>query len=257
MTSLAAISSKHLAIVMFAALSLAACSAQPQPTPHLGSKTLNVARTALAGGNPQMALTITGAVLKSDPGNSEALIDRGDAYYLMNDCAQAEAAYQHALRTAPHAAGAELGLGRCTLARDPRAAAADFSRAIDDDPSNAATVNDLGVADAEASRFAAANAEFKKALALDPVLGAASVNLGMSLALGGNPGKAETILGPLARGPRATAKIRADYATALALADHSASARRILLTDMPEDEAQSMVAQLAKLGARIALPPPS
>ncbi len=253
---------KHLAIVALAALSLAACSAQRQVAPRIGSNTLNVARTALAGDNPQMALTVTGAVLKSDPGNSEALIDRGDAYYIMNDCARAEADYRHALLTAPRATDAELGLGRCALAHDPRTAAVDFSGAIKDDHSDAAAFNDLGVADAEQSRFVAAATEFKSALTLDPAMRAAAVNLGMSLALGGNPAKAETILGPLARGPGATPKIRTDYAAALALAGHPAAAHRMLLADMPEDEAQSMVAQLVKLGtatasttAKPALPP--
>lgn len=252
MTNHAAIPFKHLALVALAALSLAACSVQPHLAPRIGSNTLNVARTALAGGDPQMALMVTGAVLKSAPDNSEALIDRGDAYYVMNNCSKAEADYRHALRTDQRATSAELGLGRCALTREPRAAAVDFSRATQDDRSNAAAFNDLGVADAEQSRFAEADREFKTALTLDPAMSAASVNLGMSLALGGEPAKAETILGPLARGPAATPRIRADYATALALAGHLAAAHRVLLADMPEDEAQSMVAQLVKLGAATA-----
>lgn len=242
------------AVAIFPVLLLAACSTQPRTTLQLGNKTLNVATAALAGGNPRMALRVADAVLESAPDDPRALIDRGDAYYLMNDCARSETDYRHALREKPHAADAEIGLGRCALARNPRTAIADFSRAAGDDPSSATAANDLGVAYAESGKFTAAEAEFEKTLALSPDMKAASVNLGMSLALGGKPDRAETILGPLARGPGATARIRADDATALVLANRKAAARRILLADMPDTEAQGMTAQLARLAPLEASP---
>jgi Flp pilus assembly protein TadD len=229
---------------------LAACSSgAPLSAALTGNRTLNIARTALAGGNPQMALTVTNAVLKSNPDDSEALIDRGDAYYLLNDCVSATADFRHALRISPRTATAELGLGRCALPTDPRTAAADFNDATRDAPGDAVAFNDLGIARADQSEFGAAQAAFRSALAIDPSMQAASVNLGMSLALGGNPTQAEIVLGPIARGAGATPLIRADYATSLALAGHPKVANRILIADMPVAEADAMIAQILKLRA--------
>jgi Flp pilus assembly protein TadD len=231
------------------AFMLAGCATgTSHTTAQIGNQTLNVARSALAGGNPQMALTVTNAVLKSSPDDAEALIDRGDAYYLLKNCAQASADYQHALRLAPHAAMAELGVGRCAMAQNPRIAAAAFARATRDAPGNAEAFNDLGIAQASESEFAAAAVSLRQALALDPSLQAARVNLGLALALGGDPAAGETMLGPLVRGPDASPMIRANYATALTLAGHPTAAAKILLVDMPETEAEAMVSQLQSFG---------
>lgn len=229
---------------------LAACSGSaPSSTALTGNQTLNVARTALAGGNPQMALTVTNAVLKGNPDDSEALIDRGDAYYLLNDCVSATADFRRALTISPRTATAELGLGRCALPTDPRTAATDFTQATRDAPTNAVAFNDLGIARADQSAFGEAQSAFRSALALDPSMQSAAVNLGMSLALGGNPAEAEIMLGPIARAAGATPLIRADYATSLALAGHPTAANRILLDDVPAAEAEAMVAQMLKLHA--------
>lgn len=228
---------------------LAGCATgTPQRTAAIGDRTLNVARSALAGGNPEMALSVTNAVLKSSPNDPEALIDRGDAYYLLKNCGRASADYQHALRSAPHAAMAELGLGRCAMTQNPRIAAAAFERATRDAPGNAEAFNDLGIAQASESEFGAAAASLRQALALDPSLQAAKINLGLALALGGDPAAGETMLGPLVRGPDASPIIRANYATALTLAGHPDAAAKILLVDMPANEADAMVSQLATFG---------
>ncbi|MCW8307218.1 tetratricopeptide repeat protein [Acidiphilium sp. PA] len=241
---------RRIAAVLLILGPLAACSnGTPLSAALTGNRTLNIARTALAGGNPQMALTVTNAVLKSNPDDSEALIDRGDAYYLLSDCVSATADFRHALRVSPRTATAELGLGRCALPTDPRTAADDFNDATRDAPGNAVAFNDLGIARADQSEFSAAQAAFRSALAIDPSMQAASVNLGMSLALGGNPAQAEIVLGPLARDPGATPLIRADYATALALAGHPKAANRILIADMPAAEADAMIAQILRLRA--------
>ncbi|MGC9270541.1 tetratricopeptide repeat protein [Acidiphilium sp.] len=226
----------------------------------IGNQTLNVAQSALAGGNPQMALTVANAVLKSNPDDAEALIIRGDAYFVLKNCAAASADYQKALHISPHAVDAELGLGRCALPNDPRAATIDFTRATSDAPKNAAAFNDLGIALADQSEFTGAARAFRSALAITPSMQSARVNLGLTLALAGQPGEGETILGPIARSAATNPRVRADYATALALAGHPSSAQRILLTDMPAVEAQATVAQmdrLKNLPAAAAIPKPT
>lgn len=214
----------------------------------IGEQTLNVAQSALAGGNPRMALSVTNAVLKLNPSDAKALIMRGDAYYLMDNCTHAILDYRHALRTRPDNANAEIGLGRCTLHTDPKVAGRYFTRAVSDNSTSAIALNDLGIAMAAQGQFQSATGSFRSALSIDPTMRAARVNLGMALALGGQPRSATLTLGPLARAPEATPQIRADDATALVLAGDIKQARRLLLTDMPANEAQTMIDQVTRLG---------
>jgi Flp pilus assembly protein TadD len=242
--------STHIIGSGLALVALVGCATQsPGVQATIGHQTLNVARSALAGGNPRMAVTVSTAVLKSNPSDAEALIDRGDAFFMLQNCAAAVADYRHALNVTPRAAAAELGLGRCALPTDPRTAAAAFARATRDDPSSAAAFSDLGIALADQSNFHAAEAAFHTALALDPSMQAAQVNLGLALALGGQPAQAAVILGPLARSAGADPKVRADYATALTLAGQSSAASVVLTKDMPEAEAATTVSDMLKLGS--------
>ena len=238
------------AVLALAAASLAGCAA-PQRMganePTLGANTLNVARTALAGNRPDLALHVANAVLKVDPGNDEARLVHGDAAYLLGDCRTASADYRAVLKAAPHTAGAEIGLGRCALRTNGRGAVAAFRQAAGDDPHNAVAFNDLGVALAKRGAFGAAVPAFRKALALRPSFAAARANLGLATALEGQPGAGAAIIAPLAQGAQASAPERANYAAALAMAGDEASAQRVLSADMPAAEARDMVAQLARI----------
>lgn len=236
------------ALLALAAALLCSCAAPRHGQDmKLGANSLNVAETALAGNQPDLAIHIADAVLKADPDNVAARLVHGDAAYLLGDCSEATSDYERALGKAPHSTDGELGLGRCALTSHPRAAARYFAQAARDNPHNAAAYNDLGIAHARRGEFAAAEAAFRKALAVDPSIRAARVNLGMALALGGEAGRAVTILGPVARDGKATPRIRADYATALVLAGDRTAAETVLRTDLPAAEAKAMVAQLAAL----------
>jgi len=249
---------------LLTAIILAGCVSKPQGKMNIGHSTLNVARTALEGGSPQMAINVTNAVLKSDPHNVEALVDRGDAYYEMDNCRQALIDYHQALAYSPHAAGAQLGIGRCLMRQSPQEAVSAFTKATKDNPQDADAFNDLGVAQDEVGNIAAANAAFERALAIDPSMEAAKVNLGFSLAIGGEPERGQEILAPLAEAPDATPKIRQDYAAALALSGHEEQARNVLQTDMSPAQADKMISQFRLMASQIAAsraasssPPPS
>src|ERR1700739_906437 len=132
------------------ALLLASCastsSSYTEAANPIGPTTLNVADAASAGGDLNMALAVTQAILASAPDNVDALIHEGNAYYALQRCPAAEAAYVLALRYDPKATEAETGLGRCLLKTDPHAAELAFTPAITDDPDNADALNDLGIA---------------------------------------------------------------------------------------------------------------
>ena len=244
-------------------LLLASC-AQQSPANNavanaqIGANTLNVADAALAGGDPNMALSVSQSILSSSPGNVEALEHEGDAYYALDRCPAAVAAYQLALQHDPKAAEAETGQGRCLLKTDPHAAELAFLRAIQDDPGNAAALNDLGIARDLQGNFAGAVDPYQKALLADPSLTAAEVNLGLSLALSGNGPEALQYLGPLATSTQATPKIREDYAVALVASGRPDQARQILSIDMPPDQVNTALAGFSSLIAQSqSVPPPA
>lgn len=240
------------------ALLLASCA-----TPHtdaanpVGPTTLNVADAAIAGGDPSMALSVTRAILASAPENVDALVHEGNAYYALQRCPAADAAYQLALHYDPRASQAQTGLGRCLLKTDPHAAELAFTQALADDPNNADALNDLGIARDLQGNFAGAVVPYSQALLADPSMTAAEVNLGLSLALSGNGPEALQYLGPLATGQGATPKIREDYAAALLASGRQDEARQVLSVDLPPDQVRQAMLGFSRVIAQsqAALPP--
>jgi Flp pilus assembly protein TadD len=225
-------------IWLVSALLLAGCAQTQQAgsASPVGPDTLNVADAAIAGGDPNMALSVSQSVLATDAGNVDALVHEGDAYYALDRCPAADAAYQLALTHDPKATAAATGLGRCLLKTDPHAAEVSFAQAVQDDPGNAAAWNDLGIARDLQGNFAGAVDPYQKALLANPSLTAAEVNLGLSLALSGNGPEALQYLGPLATSQGATPKIREDYAAALVASGRDSEARQVLAVDLPPDQ---------------------
>ncbi len=217
---------------------------------------LNVADAAIAGNDPQMALRVSQAVLESDPHNLQALYHEAEAYYAVNRCEDAIAAYQQALQIAPTSSTAETGIGRCLLQRNAAEAEQAFAKAVQDDPRNAAAQNDLGVALDLQGNYAGAAGPYQQALLLAPGVTATEVNLGMSLALSGDGADALQYLGPLATGAEATPKIRADYAVALLAAGRRDEALQVLNIDLPPDQANKLLATIADVIANHPAPPP-
>lgn len=204
----------------------------------VGPNTLNVADAAIAGGDPNMALSISQSVLKEDPDNVDALVHEGDAYYALNRCLPAQAAYQTALQYDANSSPAETGLGRCLLKSDPVAAEQAFLAAVKADPGNAAAWSDIGVARDLQGNFQGAVQPYQQSILIDPGSTATVVNLGLSMALSGHGQEALQYLGPLATGQTSTPKIREDYAVALIASGQTATARSVLAIDLPPDQVQ-------------------
>ena len=255
------------AMLSFAAvLALSACAqnnantlgaSTSAPTGTIGPNTLNVADAAIAGGDPNMALSVSQSILANDPNNVDALVHEGDAYYALNRCPAAEAAYRLALKNDPHSSVAATGLGRCLLKTDPKGAEQAFMAAVQDDPGNADAYNDLGIARDLQGNFAGAVDPYQQALNANPGLTAAEVNLGLSLALSGHGPEALQYLGPLATGEGATPKIREDYAAALVAVGRNDEARQVLSIDLPPDQVNKAMAGFSALiASSIQAPPP-
>ncbi|MBU6448157.1 MAG: SPOR domain-containing protein [Rhodospirillales bacterium] len=216
-----------------------------------------MADAAISGGDPNMALSISQSVLKEDPDNVDALVHEGDAYYALDRCLPAQAAYQTALRYDAKSSPAETGVGRCLLKSDPAGAEQAFLAAVAADPGNAAAWSDIGVARDLQGNFQGAVQPYQQSILINPGSVATVVNLGLSLALSGHGAEALQYLGPLATGQGATPKIREDYAAALIAVGDDEKARTVLAIDLPPDQVQQAMDGFSALIANsIANPAP-
>jgi len=199
---------------------------------------VDVAQAALRGGSPQTALQIAGHVLVTDPGNEAALVVQGDALTDLGRMDEARISYTNALQRNPLSVGADIGLGRLSLPRDPARSEGLFLEALNHDPRNTTALNDLGVARDLQGNHAGAQSAYRKALGLDPQDSAAEVNLALSLAMTGSADDAVRMLRPLATVPGASVKLRHDLAAALTMAGDRAEAARILSADLTPEQVQ-------------------
>lgn len=239
------------ALLLFA---LAGCvnKGPVSPVAHLGTEpTLHVADAALASGNPLIALNIAQDLLQKTPHNVPALICKGEALYTLGRAGESMASYRLALTLQPGNSDAQIGLGRLLLADDPGQAEALFLKVTLDERRNAVALNDLGIAEDLQGRHQQAQEAYGRALAAQPDMAAAQVNMGLSLAVSGNPQRAITILRPLADGGSSSARVRHDLAVALALAGDDEEAAHVLSVDMRPHEAADAVTGIRNMAGGV------
>lgn len=237
--------SKRWAFVVLLVGILSACAADGGKD-HGERRNLEVARAALRGGAPQIALRATTARLADDPTDTEASLIQGDALTALGRLEQAEWSYRAALRGHHDLAAAHLGLGRCLLATHPAEAERQFQFSVDREPGNAAAWNDLGVARDLLRRHDDAQRAYRRALAVNPQMIGAQVNLALSLAMSGDAGAAERMVRPFADDAAASAKLRHDLAAVLAMGGQRDEAAHILSSDLsPQQVAEALSAYTA------------
>ncbi len=242
----AKLSSAALAVFLLLPLLTACQPNQPAPAAN-GTSVMNVADAAIAGGNPDMALKISQSILASDPSNLDALFHEAAAYYAVGRCEDAIAAYKLALNLDPHSSEAQTGIGRCLLKHNAAAAEQAFAAAVQDDPRNAAALNDLGIARDLQGNYAGATQPYQQSLLVQPGILSTEVNLGLSLALSGDAADALDYLGPLATGAQANPRIRQDYAIALLAAGRRDEALQVLTIDLPPDQANQILTTITPM----------
>lgn len=231
-------------LTLAALLLLGGCGApadrltQGEGTPARG---LRIAGAAMAGGMPQAALNATQSVLSRDPNNVDALLQQAEALTAMGrDDAAGEAYHRVLAREASPSREqvrlARAGAGRADLAAGRGAQAeAVYAAMVADAPSSAPAHDGLAIALDLQGKHAAAQAEYRKALALSDTSATRS-NLGLSLAMAGDGAGALEVLRPLAADPAATPKTRHNLAFALELTGDRNGARQALSVDMPQSE---------------------
>lgn len=243
---------RTLAFVLLVLLS--ACAGQGSPGFSRAQPGVNVARAALAAGSADLALNVVNGILEKEPRNVPALVAQGDALSVLGRSDEAGISYARVLALDPGSVPAGIGLGRLHLKTDPAQAQLLFLDVLQQEPRNAAALNNLGIAYDLQGNHAGAQGAYRLALAADPSMRAAEVNLALSLALSGQASTAVQMLMPIAADPNASPRLRHDLAAALAMAGDKAAAARILSADLTPEQMASALRAYGSLGPGSAAP---
>jgi Flp pilus assembly protein TadD len=134
-------------------------------------------------------------------------------------------------------------LGRVAMQlRQPDLAVVQFGAVVDQSPHDARGHVGLGVALDTLGRHPEAQKEYRAALAINPNNKTAISNLGLSLALAGNPAEGEALLEPLADGPSSTPRLRQNLALVLGLKGDGARAAQLARADLSEQDVRGNLA---------------
>ena len=215
---------------------LANCSSSPPEPQGMG-----VAEEALRAGAPALALQVSLGILARAPDDVHALLIQGDAATLLGQSNDAAAAFMHALRLKPDSVRGKLGLGRLRLTTDAAEAAILFQDVVKQEPRNVSALNNLGIARDLLGQHQLAQESYRQVRTIDPANAAGTVNLALSLAMGGNAADGVTLIAPLATAPGAIPRLRHDYAAVLALAGREAEAGQILGHDLSPEQVKQVL----------------
>jgi len=235
------------------AASLAGCGTaldrQPATMPDVNQHSLQASRAALAEGEAETALGIAMAVLTAQPHNVGAMVSAGNAQLQLGERTAAKKSYEAAVAVNPRYVPARLGLAKLKMRDDIKAAEADFRAIVASDPRNPMALTDLAVVLDLQERHKEAQAIYAQVLQLNPDLTSAKVDLALSIALSGDPVRAEQMLRDASDSGSVPPKVRADYAVAQVLAGHTKEAEETLQQDLTPSEAHSSVEGMQALMA--------
>ena len=183
-------------VLLSSLLFIAACVGPKQPFLYNGKPTIRVAKAAMSSGAPEIALNVANSILDTKPFDVPAQLMKADALYALGLFSLSTSAYQEVVKVQSSNAAAHLGLGRIKLSeQDPRAAETEFRMALRGEVTPE-TVSNLGVSLDLQKRPAEAQAEYRRALSVDPGSTATRVNLARSLLSTGDASGARTVLQP-------------------------------------------------------------
>ncbi|WP_241559971.1 tetratricopeptide repeat protein [Solirhodobacter olei] len=230
------------------ALTLGACSMPMLQgagggTDGTRSATLQLARANEDAGNYTEAAKLFEQVLATDPNSVAALLGAGESYGSLGQTLRAEDALKRGLKLDPGNVDILNQLGRIRLAEhDSAGAIAYFNRALNESPRNVSAFTGKAVALDYASQHRAAQAVYKRALAIYPTNYILLSDYALSLVVTGQQERGIRILQDLIRDPTAAKHVRGNLALAYGLAGRDTDARATLKTDFSAAEIKHNIA---------------
>lgn len=196
---------------------------------------LHIAESALTSGDLQLATSIYQRVLVANPKSVPGLIGLGDTLYAVGDFTRANVDYQRALQVDPTSYGALIGAARAAIKQRRMDDAVSLYRKVQVlKPDDVLACAGLGTALDLQGNHTAAQAELRRGLKSNPGDPVLSLDLGMSLILGGNPREGANVLLDVTRFPAAPHEATQDLALAYGLLGNTDAASAILSEDLPK-----------------------
>ena len=176
---------------------LGACAGPQQPFNYANKPTIRVARAALISGSPEIALNVASSILQTRPYDVPAQLVKGEALYALGLFTLSGSAYQEVLKIQPDNPEAHLGLGRIKLSdHDFPAAEAEFRTALRGQVLPE-TISNLGVSLDLQHRPIEAQAEYRRAMEIDPGSAPTRIDYARSLISTGDVAQARAIMQPV------------------------------------------------------------
>ncbi len=213
-----------------------------QPPPDFKLSNLNnaaseerIARSALQAGDLEMATTTYTRLLEQDPRSVAGLTGLGDTLYAAGDLTRASVYYDRAVAIEPNSVPALLGRARVNVRlRHFDVAIASYRHVLELQPGHALAQAGLGAALDLSGDHAGAQAFLRGALRQNPGDPGISVNLGVSLIMGGKPREAIEVLTDVTRFPAAPPQAVHDLALAYGMIGNNEAASALLSRDLPK-----------------------
>lgn len=256
---------RFLPVGIVLVLMVAGCAAPQQTTQVKPQQTafdadamrasdLRIADSALQGGDLDVAMSIYARLTQSHPDMIEAWMGLGDARFLTGEMEAARLMYTEVLERFPQQQlNARLGLARIALRqRHISTAIGHYQAILQQSPDQPLALAGLGVAYDLSGNAVQAQATYRRGLTAYPDHAALRVNLGLSLALAGQPREAVNILLGTSGVSSQLPQERNNLALAYGLLGRDDAAESILMTDQPRSVAQDNIEFYRYLRERLA-----
>lgn len=203
--------------------------------------TLRLAEATRQGGDLPTAANLYQQVLKRHPDNEAARLGLAETQLATGELERARLTYAEAAQRSPKAAEPLLGLARiAVMKRDLTLAETHYAQA---QPLSAANdvraLYGLGVTRDMQGRHHEAQELYRRALTIQPDNAAVRSNLGLSLALSGDPRQAINLLLEIATTPSAPPQARQNLALAYGLLGNMEAAETVLANDLQRPAVQN------------------
>jgi Flp pilus assembly protein TadD len=234
-------------------LLLGACESASVPKGDSYDVTVRQADEARRAGNVDTAIPLYGRALQANPEGVEAKLGLGQSYLSIGAGDEAAALFRDVLAKRSGDSAARRGLASALLSMgQPGLAEQQIDAALQADARDYRALNLLGVTLDMQGRHAEAQANYRRGIELAPDYIALRSNLGLSLAITGEPLEAIAQLVAVASRPGADARVRQNLAFAYAMAGNLENALQLCRRDLDERSAQRQLGYFMQLRA---LPP--